>query len=168
MNKNKVYLLLGSNLGNRVFFLNRAIERLTESVGDLITKSSVYETQSWGYDDQPYYNQVVEIATELQPLTLLNLIHIIETDLGRKRTSNFYQARTIDIDILFYDVEVINTTDLIVPHRFLHLRKFVLIPLSEIAGNFVHPIFNKTINQLLEDCEDNLEVTKIGFSASEN
>jgi len=142
---NAIFLLLGSNLGNREMFLKQAAAGLEQEVGTIVKTSSVYETQAWGKTDVPdYLNQVLLLNTAFTPQVVLGKILAIEKKLGRERTEK-WGSRTIDIDILFYDDQVINEPDLVVPHPQLHLRKFVLEPLAEIAPDFVHPVLNKNI-----------------------
>ncbi|MCR4560614.1 MAG: 2-amino-4-hydroxy-6-hydroxymethyldihydropteridine diphosphokinase [Bacteroidales bacterium] len=156
-----VFLSLGSNLGDRLSYLNQAVEELDVCGIKCVKKSPVYETDSWGYDDEPYLNQVLECETFLTPEKLLEETSKIETLLGRKRTLSGYQARTIDIDILFYDNEIIDIPRLIIPHPKIALRLFVLIPLCDIAPEFLHPVLKKTVRQLLDECEDTGRVEKI-------
>ena len=156
----EVFLLLGSNLGNRQLFLQQAGEAINALVGSVIKRSSVYETQSWGKTDAPdYLNQVLLIATDLSAQAVLQQILAIEKTMGRERTEK-WGSRTIDIDILFYGDEVIIEPDLTVPHPHLHQRKFVLEPLAEIAPDYVHPVFNKNI-LALNNFEDTLVVKKL-------
>lgn len=155
-----VFLSLGSNLGDRLSYLNQAVEELELFGIKCVKKSPVYETDSWGYDDEPYLNQVLECETFLTPEKLLEETSKIETLLGRKRTLSGYQARTIDIDILFCDNEIIDIPQLKVPHPKIALRRFVLIPLCDIAPEFLHPVLKKTVRQLLDECEDTGRVEK--------
>ncbi|MVN89763.1 2-amino-4-hydroxy-6-hydroxymethyldihydropteridine diphosphokinase [Mucilaginibacter aquatilis] len=158
-----VYLLLGSNLGNRQMFLQQAADYISAQVRSIQTKSGVYETQSWGKTDLPdYLNQVLLIQTQLSAEDLLNNILAIELLLGRERLEK-WGARTIDIDILFYGDEIINKPNLVVPHPELHNRRFTLEPLAEIAPNFVHPLLQTTINELKNDLQDKSDVKKIYF-----
>ncbi|MFD0764169.1 2-amino-4-hydroxy-6-hydroxymethyldihydropteridine diphosphokinase [Mucilaginibacter lutimaris] len=156
-----VFLLLGSNLGNRNLYLQKAIARIRQDVGEIQQTSPVYETQSWGKTDLPdYLNQVILLQTSLPAQEVLNRILAIEIELGRKREEK-WGSRTIDIDILFYGNEVINDTNLTVPHPELHNRRFTLEPLGIIAPNFVHPVLNKTILDLKNNLNDNLVVNRI-------
>jgi 2-amino-4-hydroxy-6-hydroxymethyldihydropteridine diphosphokinase len=158
-----VYLLLGSNLGDRQMFLRRAAEYIEAQAGPVIQYSAVYETQSWGKSDAPdYLNQVLLIKTELPPKELLHTILAIELLLGREREEQ-WGARTVDIDILFYDDQIINAPDLIIPHPQLHNRRFTLEPLVEISPELLHPVLRKTVTQLKSELKDKLQVKKYIF-----
>ncbi len=123
--------------------------------------SGLYQTAAWGLADQPdFYNQVIELETALEPATLMQSLLAIETQLGRIRTIKM-GPRTIDIDILLFGSQVINTNLLTVPHPFLPVRRFALMPLAEIAPAVVHPVLQKTVLQMLADCPDQLNVHKI-------
>ena len=160
---NNVYLLLGSNEGNRMDWFQKAIEQIEACCGMIVKKSSVYETKAWGITTQPdFLNMVIQLETEISPEELLAALINIEISLGRKRDIK-WGPRLIDIDILLFNNEVIDTPRLIVPHPFLHLRRFTLAPLAEIAPYYIHPVLHKTIAQLLTVSPDNLEVhLKIG------
>jgi 2-amino-4-hydroxy-6-hydroxymethyldihydropteridine diphosphokinase len=157
MNK-QVYLLLGTNLGMRISNLRQAVQALEKDVGPLVKVSSVYESEAWGKTDQPsFLNQAVAVHTKFEAEEVLMKILAIEEQLGRKRTAKWGE-RTIDIDILFFGDEVRDRPDLIIPHPQLANRRFTLVPLNEIASDFVHPIMNKTVSQLLAGCTDELAV----------
>ena len=142
----KCYLSLGSNIGDRKKNLEDAKKNILEKIGDIITQSSIYETEPWGFHaEQNFFNQVIAITTHLQPMDLLKKSLAIESKLGRERTSENYESRPIDIDILFYGHKIINESKLIVPHPELHKRNFVLIPLNELDPDFRHPIKQKKI-----------------------
>ncbi|MBC5992481.1 2-amino-4-hydroxy-6-hydroxymethyldihydropteridine diphosphokinase [Pontibacter cellulosilyticus] len=154
----KVYLLLGGNLGDRLSYLRQARESITQRVGSIMHTSKVYETAAWGKTDQPtFLNQVLEVNTLLSPEQVLQSINAIEHELGRIRQEH-WGARVIDIDILFYDNLVQQTQRLTIPHPQLHLRRFTLLPLAEIAPDLAHPVFGQNIKQLLAQCPDKLEV----------
>lgn len=153
-----VYLLLGSNLSDRINAIKEAKSLLTEQVGKIITSSHFYETQAWGKTDQPdFVNQAVAVHTKLMPDDVLTAILAIEKELGRERTEKWAE-RIIDIDILLYDNLVVNEKDLVIPHPHLHERNFALVPLMEIAGEEEHPVMHQTIEDIYFDCSDKLEV----------
>jgi len=156
-----VYLLLGSNLGNRQLFLQDAARHIGNTTGKILLRSGIYETKSWGKADAPdYLNQVLLLQTELHPQLLLAELLNIEIMLGRQRLEK-WGSRTVDIDILFYGKEVINESNLTVPHPELHNRRFTLEPLAEIAPNLWHPVLNKTVLSLKNELKDALSVKKI-------
>ncbi|QHL86884.1 2-amino-4-hydroxy-6-hydroxymethyldihydropteridine diphosphokinase [Nibribacter ruber] len=154
-----LYLLLGSNLGDRVSFLQEAFDRLSGIFGESGQKSSLYETAAWGLENQPaFLNQALLFQTDLPPDQVLAHTQQIEQDLGRERKER-WGARVIDIDILLYGNTILETQNLTIPHPHLHQRRFTLAPLAELSPSFVHPVLKKTIAQLLADCPDPLEVT---------
>ncbi len=156
-----IILLTGSNLGNREMNLQEAKNRLTEILGAPIAVSSLYQTAAWGYTHQPdFLNQVLVFDHAPEAETLLQTILAIEQKMGRVREQK-WAGRNIDIDILFYGSQVIQTPHLQIPHPHLHQRRFTLEPLAEVAPGFVHPVFKKNLRQLLADCTDKLEVTKL-------
>ena len=155
-----VFLLLGSNLGDRIQLLKQAINCIEAEIAPVVKQSAVYETQSWGKTDSPdYLNQVVLIQTELSAQIVLQKILNIEWKIGRVREEK-WGPRLIDIDILFYGDALIDEPELQVPHPELHKRRFTLSPLAEIAPNFIHPTLNKNILQLKNELNDNLIVKK--------
>jgi 2-amino-4-hydroxy-6-hydroxymethyldihydropteridine diphosphokinase len=155
------YLLLGSNIGERLDHILDALALLEQRTGRLMRCSSIFETEPWGFlAFTPFLNQVVQLSTRLEPSRLIEEILSVETILGRTRNNGQFESRTIDIDILFYDDLVLKDENLIIPHPRLHLRRFTLVPLAQIAPNLVHPGFNKTIRELLTICPDHLEVTR--------
>ena len=157
---NKVYLLTGGNIGDRANYLLQAKEEIKKRCGAILQTSSLYQTAAWGNESQgAFLNQVLAIKTSLGPEELLKTILQIEEELGRKRELK-YGPRTIDIDILFFNDEVINLHGLKVPHPQLQNRRFVLVPLNEIAPDKMHPLFKKTISQILAECPDPLAVNK--------
>jgi 2-amino-4-hydroxy-6-hydroxymethyldihydropteridine diphosphokinase len=155
---NITYLSLGSNEGNRMQWMQRAMDMLSENSGKIIKKSSVYETAAWGLGGQPdFLNMALEMETNQTPANLLTEIHGIEKLLGRQREIKWGQ-RTLDIDILLYNDEIIELPGLTIPHLYLQERRFTLMPLAEIAPDYIHPVLHKSIIQLLADCKDELEV----------
>jgi 2-amino-4-hydroxy-6-hydroxymethyldihydropteridine diphosphokinase len=147
-----VYLSLGTNLRNRAANLKRAIASLPPQM-TVKSKSKVYETPPWGYTEQDkFLNQVVKVTTYLEPEKLLKHIKRMEVAMGRKATFR-YGPRLIDIDILFYDEEILATPSLTIPHPNLHERGFVLLPMMDIAPDLVHPVKKKSIRELVGFCE---------------
>ncbi|WP_183574536.1 2-amino-4-hydroxy-6-hydroxymethyldihydropteridine diphosphokinase [Mucilaginibacter sp. X5P1] len=158
-----VYLLLGSNLGDRKLFMDEAIRYIEADIAPVIKISPVYETQAWGKSDAPdYLNQVIFLKSDIPAQDVLKKILNIELILGRKRDEK-WGSRTIDIDILFYGSDIISEDGLQVPHPELHKRRFTLEPLSDIAPDLIHPDYNKTILQLKNELRDNLIVKKLYF-----
>ncbi|HAX71468.1 MAG TPA: 2-amino-4-hydroxy-6-hydroxymethyldihydropteridine diphosphokinase [Anaerolineales bacterium] len=147
-----VYIALGSNLGNRLSNLKNAISNFTPQM-DVKKKSPVYETPPWGYADQPsFLNQVVMAETYLEPEDLLGHLKRLETVLGRE--PSFQNGpRLIDLDILFYDDIIVDSPPLMIPHPRLHQRAFVLVPLNDIAPDLVHPLFSKSVSEMLLDID---------------
>lgn len=158
---NRTYLLIGGNVGNRHQNLEKAAQLINEQAGNIVNRSALYETEAWGKSDQPaFLNQVLEIETSHQPHPLLDTILQIEQQMGRERKEK-YGPRTIDIDILLYNDIELDTDELVIPHPQMHLRRFVLSPLAEIAPEAIHPFFKKSIDQLLLECTDKLTVKKL-------
>jgi 2-amino-4-hydroxy-6-hydroxymethyldihydropteridine diphosphokinase len=158
---NDAYLLIGGNVGDRNFYLTKSAKLIADKCGKIEQFSSIYETAPWGKLDQgAFLNQVIRISTRLEPIELLNAILKVENILGRKREEK-YGARTIDIDILYYNNLTLHETALTIPHPRISERRFVLTPLAEIASHFIDPIHSKTIATLLLACQDNLSVIKL-------
>lgn len=155
------YLMLGSNMENKNTNLNTALEKIGMKCS-IKKLSSIYETEPWGFThEESFYNQAVRIETDLDPEELLEFLLNIENEMGRIRKGPYYQARLIDLDILFYDHLVMETKKLTIPHPRLHLRRFALIPMNEIAPEFVHPLINKNVSSLLRRCVDKLRVERV-------
>jgi len=147
----RAYLSIGSNLGDRINYLKKALEKLKQNNIQIIKSSNIIETEPYGYKEQgKFLNMAVEIDSDLEPFELMKLISKIESELGRIRTKR-WGPRVIDIDIIFYDYLIINEPDLKIPHPDMQNRFFVLKPLQEIAPDFVHPVLKKTITELLEN-----------------
>lgn len=153
--KYRVTLLIGGNQGDRVGLLKQACDMIGQQIGDIVQLSSIYESEAWGFEaEQSFLNQAVVVETRLEPHEVLGKALFIETQLGRVRSGNGYSSRTMDIDILFVDNKCIDTPDLIVPHPRIHQRNFVLVPLCEIMPDYVHPILQKTMSNLLKTSLD--------------
>ena len=166
----KLYILLGGNLGDKWKVFSETRERLNQQVGTITNQSAIYETEPWGFEsDDIFWNQVIEIETSLSPEKVLQQTQQIERELGRIRKANQYDSRIIDIDILFYGDQIIKTENLVVPHPRIQERKFALVPLCEIAPELIHPVFQKSIRQILNECTDSLKVEKVSdFSETHN
>ena len=157
----KTYLLLGSNLGNSKKQLEVASKHISKKIGELLRSSSFYSTSAWGNTNQPnFLNQVIIIDNKLSAEKTMETILEIETKMGRIRTQK-NAPRIIDIDILFYNKEIINTKNLVIPHPLMQERNFVMYPLNELSPNFVHPVLKKNIHSLFLTCKDMLAVNKI-------
>ena len=160
---NKAFLSLGTNMGDKKNNLRKAIDMIAAEVGTIDKISSVYKTAPWGVTDQPeFFNMVISIGSELSAHELLHVVLNIENKMGRIRERTMGE-RIIDIDILLFEDEVIDERGLKIPHPFMHQRNFVLVPFNEIAPQIVHPVLNKTIEELLQASSDELQVNKISF-----
>jgi 2-amino-4-hydroxy-6-hydroxymethyldihydropteridine diphosphokinase len=157
-----VHLLLGSNLNDRFSFIERAINYIEQEIGMVLKQSGIYESAPWGFEsDQNFLNSVLIVSSSLLPNEVLLKIKKIEKLLGRIRNNNGYSSRTIDIDILFYDDLIYNKEDLTIPHPQLEKRRFTLVPLEEVAAEFIHPIIKRTVKKILEECKDDSAVYEI-------
>jgi 2-amino-4-hydroxy-6-hydroxymethyldihydropteridine diphosphokinase len=157
---NKAYLLIGGNMGNRLENLKKARNLIHEECGLISDMSSIYETEAWGNNEQPaFLNQALEIKTDFSVTELMNALLIVEKKLGRIRKEK-YGPRIIDLDIIFFNSDIYSDSVVTVPHPELQNRRFVLIPLEEIAGTLVHPTLKKSIQELLTACTDALIVKK--------
>ncbi len=152
-----VYLSLGSNKGDRIGYVQQAASLIgaDENIS-IVRTSAFYETEPWNMNTQTWFvNAVVEIKTKYSPKELLNICQKIEKQLGRSRTeTKDYTDRTIDIDILFYNKDVINEENLVIPHKYVHLRAFTLVPMMELNADFIHPVLNKSIVEMHNDLEN--------------
>ncbi len=156
-----VFLGIGTNLGNRELNLEQSIARIEEFIGPVLMTSSIYETEPWGFQaEDKFLNLVVKAETKLTPSGLLGRILMIESLMGRVRGPNRYSSRLIDIDILVYEEMIIDQESLKIPHPLLQERRFVLVPLCEIASEMIHPVLKKSYAELLKICEDKNEVKK--------
>ncbi len=156
----KVALSLGTNLGNRIENLNQALNLINQKTGKITSISNIYETEPWGFNCDNYFlNNTATLETMLNPFELLLELQKIEKLLGRStKTKDAYESRIIDIDIIFYENKIISTPKLSIPHPHMHRRKFVLLPLYEIAPEWEHPIFQLNVEQLLKICPDTTEI----------
>lgn len=158
---NKIFLITGGNIGDRKKNLDTAAALIENRIGKIVIRSKVYETEAWGITNQPlFYNQVLVVESKFSAREVLNTILKIEAEMGRKRTIK-NAARIIDIDILFFNDEVINEKNLIIPHPQINNRRFVLSPLNEIAPQMVHPRLKKTMTELLSESKDLLKAYPI-------
>ena len=160
--KHICHISIGSNLGDRMSSINQSIYELSR-FSNVMSKSHVYESSSWGYSDKnSYFNLVIKLETDFSEHQLMESILKIEKGLGRERSKeNRYQARTIDLDIIFFDDLVVNTKNLIIPHPRYHKRNFVLVPLNDISPKLVCPVFKKSVNDLLIICDDLSKVSRL-------
>lgn len=160
----RVFLLLGSNLGDRYRNLEDAAHAINEQAGQIVRKSSIYSTAAWGNAAQPdFYNQAIEVLTRHEPESLLTVLLSIEAALGRVRRERWGE-RVIDIDVLLCGDLVISSPTLTVPHPEMQNRRFALVPLAEIADGVVHPKLQKTIDELLAECPDELAVNRLDIA----
>ena len=157
-----VFLLLGSNMGNSLNLIKYASEEISQRIGKITKKSSVYKSEPWGFIAETFFlNQVIKVTTELTPDLILDAILKIEDKLGRKRTQSNYESRTIDIDILFYDNLQLDTPRLTIPHPKIGERRFVLVPLNELEPEKYHPVLQINMKELLWICPDRLKVERL-------
>ena len=158
MASESVFILLGSNLGDRQLLVNQACMMMGERCGKIVAKSRLYESEPWGFKAEHWFlNQVVVLDTEMSPDDLMDTLLAIEIELGRDRTTQHegYVSRPIDLDILYWGEDlIVEKQHVIIPHPRLHKRRFTLLPLCDVAPDYVHPILKKTNRQLLDECDD--------------
>ena len=157
MTSESVFVLLGSNLGDRELLVNQASKMISERCGKIVAKSRLYESEPWGFKSEHWFlNQVVKIETALSPDDLMKELLEIEKELGRDRSvpHEGYVSRPMDLDILYFGNEIIDTQMITAPHPRLHERRFTLLPLCDIAPDYVHPVMKKTNLKLLDECQD--------------
>ena len=157
----KVYFSIGSNKGNRSGLINEAIDNIDLIIGKVILKSSIYESKSWGFNSNNFYNICLLVESKLSPELILNKTLTIEKEMGRLKKTDQYSDRFIDIDILFFDNMIVNSKTLNIPHPRIQLRKFVLTPMLELTPDLIHPILNKSIRQLEIECVDKDQPKKV-------
>lgn len=162
MSSRKVYISAGSNMGDRLANLRNALKACEKKLGDVVSCSSVYETAAWGITDQEdFYNIVFALNTRKNSAEVLKLLLETEIEMGRVRDMK-WGPRKIDLDILFFDDQIVEQPGLHIPHPEIENRRFILEPMNEIAPNHVHPAALKTIKTLLEECKDELSVKRVG------
>lgn len=165
---NRVFIALGSNLGDRFYYIQQALLAIDERLGPIVQCSSLYESEAWGdKDQQNFYNAVCEIHGKINALALLRELQIIEREQG-KRKERTWGPRTLDLDIIYYGKKIIVEKDLIIPHPNMYLRNFVLQPLAEIAPEFIHPLMKKKTKSLLRECPDQTKIERISTLWSAN
>lgn len=156
------YLALGSNQGDKLQNLQNAVNHIFKKVGGIVQISPIYKTPAWGFEGEDFYNACLVIETRFSPEAVLSKLLLIEELLGRaKKTKSGYENRLIDIDLLFYGEEILTSQQLILPHPRIAERKFVLYPLKDIAAEFLHPVFKKTIQVLAEETTDASKITVV-------
>ena len=152
-----VYIALGSNTGDKFQYLQLAVNEIHQKIGAIQIISKVFSSPAFGFEGDDFFNACLLVNTNLKPKKVLSLLLAIEKDLGRlPSVKDIYESRCIDLDIIFFNDQIIQTENVTIPHPQMQKRNFVLTPLKEIAPNFIHPILKKSITQLLTDCEDPL------------
>jgi 2-amino-4-hydroxy-6-hydroxymethyldihydropteridine diphosphokinase len=160
---NSLYLLTGSNIEPRLEFLDEANRLIETFIGAIMARSSVYESAPWGFEAPGrFLNQVVKVESEHEAEEVLSMVLGIERQMGRVRRNQGYESRVIDIDVLYFNDEVIKTGGLEIPHPRLHLRRFTLLPLTEIAGDFMHPSLQLSNKDLLTQCPEDPSIQIFG------
>jgi 2-amino-4-hydroxy-6-hydroxymethyldihydropteridine diphosphokinase len=155
------YLILGGNRGNRQEIISTAIDLLARQIGSIHSMSALYESESWGFSSELFINQIVVFQTSLSPEEVLDRCLETESRLGRVRSTGKYEARTIDIDILYFDGRIIESERLTVPHPRISARKFVLLPLAEIAPELDDPVTGMTVAEMLQNCMDTSRIWRV-------
>ena len=159
-----VYIALGSNRGNKLHYIQSAVDTIFDSVGFVKKLSRVFKTPALGFEGDDFYNACITVETHLSPKKLLKTLQQIEKSIGRsKKTSNGYESREIDLDIIFYESDIIQNKNLIIPHPEIQNRKFVLQPLLDILKDFEHPVSKKSIETLFEECKDDSVIEPISL-----
>ena len=162
--KYKLYLGIGTNLGNKLENLTNCNKLIAQKIGVIKKESSIYKSEAWGFESsESFYNQVLEVETRLSPEVILDKIKRIEKELGRtsKSLNEVYTDRLIDIDILFFENLICWSSELEIPHKYIADRKFVIEPMAEIAPDFIHPVIGKDTKALLLECKDESILTKV-------
>jgi len=158
----KVYIALGSNKGNKLEYLQAAVDAIFEKIGLVSKISKVYSTPALGFEGDNFYNACIKVETKLKPKKILKILQGIESKLGRsKKALDTYESREIDLDIIFYDDIIIKEKSLVIPHPEMQKRKFVLQPLLDVAKTIEHPVFKNSVEVLLEDCKDESSIEPI-------
>ena len=153
-----IYILLGSNLGDRIQVLHHAKKMIQQRAGDILQSSAIYETEPWGVSDQPsFYNQVLKIQTSLDPHCLLEKLQGVEQDIGKVKLGK-WRERLIDVDILYYHDLILDDVNLTIPHPEIGNRRFTLVPLCELAANSFNRVLQKNQQEMLNECRDELAV----------
>ena len=159
-----VFIALGSNKGNKLQYLQSAVDAIFKRIGVVKKISKVYETPAFGFEGDDFYNACIKVETEFKPKKVLSILQNIEKDLGRvNKTSTGYESREIDLDILFYEDDIVDEKNLVIPHPELHKRKFVLQPLLSIAKDVEHPILKKSIEVLFTECKDDSHIEPVNI-----
>jgi 2-amino-4-hydroxy-6-hydroxymethyldihydropteridine diphosphokinase len=158
----QLILCLGGNLGNKAQIFSETSDLVENEIGIVKNSSPIYETPPWGFKSRNrFWNQVLVVETNLEPMEVLQKIRAIENHFGRIRKDGTYLSRKMDIDILFYDNEIIQTEELTIPHPLMEMRRFVLAPLVDIMPDHTHPVAGKKMAEMLSECRDNSEVKRL-------
>lgn len=159
---NRIHISLGSNVGNRLDFIQKSVNEIYRTIGDVEVISSIYQTPAWGFESEDFYNACIIVTSFYSTTEVLEILLKIENTLGRNRiNTDGYQARTIDLDIIFSSEGTIKTEKLTAPHPAMQDRKFVLVPLAEIDPQYIHPVHKQSVSQLLENTLDTSDVTRL-------